>query len=192
MANITWALDPVHSEIDFKIKHLMISTVTGHFNKFNLVAETETEDFNTAKKVEFTADVSSIDTKHEQRNGHLLSADFFDVEEYPELKFIGKSYKIEDGEGKISGELTMHGITKPITLHVEFGGVIQDPYGQTKAGFTVTGKLSRKEFGLSWGAVSETGNVLLSDEVKINAEIQLIKQQAQPVEEKELAEAENA
>ena len=170
----------------------MISTVTGHFNKFNLVAETETEDFNTAKKVEFTADVSSIDTKHEQRNGHLLSADFFDVEKYPELKFIGKSYKIEDGEGKITGELTMHGITKPITLHVEFGGVIQDPYGQTKAGFTVTGKLSRKEFGLSWGAVSETGNVLLSDEVKINAEIQLIKQQAQPVEEKELAEAENA
>ena len=192
MTNITWALDPVHSEIDFKIKHLMISTVTGHFNKFNLVAETETEDFNTAKKVEFTADVSSIDTKHEQRNGHLLSADFFDVEEYPELKFIGKSYKIEDGEGKITGELTMHGITKPITLNVEFGGVVQDPYGQTKAGFTVTGKLSRKEFGLSWGAVSETGNVLLSDEVKINAEIQLIKQQAQPVEEKELAEAENA
>ncbi len=191
MTNIKWALDPVHSEIDFKIKHLMISTVTGHFNKFNLVAETETEDFNTAKKVEFTADVSSIDTKHEQRNGHLLSADFFDVEEYPELKFIGKSYKIEDGEGKISGELTMHGITKPITLHVEFGGVIQDPYGQTKAGFTVTGKLSRKEFGLSWGAVSETGNVLLSDEVKINAEIQLVKQQAQPVEEKKLSAAEN-
>ena len=192
MTNIKWALDPVHSEIDFKIKHLMISTVTGHFNKFNLVAETETDDFNTAKKVEFTADISSIDTKHEQRNGHLLSADFFDVEEYPELKFIGKSYKIEDGEGKITGELTMHGITKPITLNVEFGGVVQDPYGQTKAGFTVTGKLSRKEFGLSWGAVSETGNVLLSDEVKINAEIQLIKQQAQPVEEKELAEAENA
>ena len=192
MTNIKWALDPVHSEIDFKIKHLMISTVTGHFNKFNLVAETETDDFNTAKKVEFTADVSSIDTKHEQRNGHLLSADFFDVEKYPELKFIGKSYKIEDGEGKITGELTMHGITKPITLNVEFGGVVQDPYGQTKAGFTVTGKLSRKEFGLSWGAVSETGNVLLSDEVKINAEIQLIKQQAQPVEEKELAEAENA
>ncbi|HWH62247.1 MAG TPA: YceI family protein [Ginsengibacter sp.] len=192
MTNIKWALDPVHSEIDFKIKHLMISTVTGHFNKFNLVAETETDDFNTAKKVEFTADISSIDTKHEQRNGHLLSADFFDVEKYPELKFIGKSYKIEDGEGKITGELTMHGITKPITLNVEFGGVVQDPYGQTKAGFTVTGKLSRKEFGLSWGAVSETGNVLLSDEVKINAEIQLIKQQAQPVEEKELAEAENA
>ena len=192
MTNIKWALDPVHSEIDFKIKHLMISTVTGHFNKFNLVAETETDDFNTAKKVEFTADISSIDTKHEQRNGHLLSADFFDVEKYPELKFIGKSYKIEDGEGKITGELTMHGITKPVTLNVEFGGVVQDPYGQTKAGFTVTGKLSRKEFGLSWGAVSETGNVLLSDEVKINAEIQLIKQQAQPVEEKELAEAENA
>lgn len=187
MANTKWALDPIHSEIDFKIKHLMISTVTGQFKKFDLVAETVTDDFSTAKKIEFTADVDSIDTNNEQRNVHLKSADFFNVEQYPQLKFTGKKYDVNDGEGTISGELTMHGVTRPVTLHVEFGGVVKDPYGQTKAGFTVSGKISRKEFGLSWGTVTETGNVVLSDEVKINAEIQLVKQVEELVEEEQLA-----
>lgn len=187
MANIKWALDPIHSEVIFKIKHLMISTVTGQFKKFNLVAETGTDDFNSAKNIEFTADINTISTNNEQRDGHLKSADFFNVEEYPQLKFTGKKYDVKDGEGTISGELTMHGITKPVTLNVEFGGVVKDPYGQTKAGFTVTGKISRKEFGLSWGSVTETGNVVLSDEVKINAEIQLVKQVEELVEEEQLA-----
>jgi polyisoprenoid-binding protein YceI len=187
MTNIKWALDPIHSEVIFKIKHLMISTVTGQFKKFNLVAETGTDDFNTAKKIEFTADIDSIDTNNEQRNGHLKSADFFNVEQYPQLKFTGKKYEVKDGEETISGELTMHGITKPVTLNVEFGGVVKDPYGQTKAGFTISGKISRKEFGLSWGTVTETGNVVLSDEVKINAEIQLVKQVEELVEEEQLA-----
>jgi len=187
MANTKWALDPIHSEVIFKIKHLMISTVTGHFKKFNLVAETATDDFNTAKKIEFTADINSIDTNNEQRNGHLKSADFFNVEQFPQLKFTEKKYDVNDGDGTISGELTMHGITKLVTLNVEFGGIVKDPYGQTKAGFTVTGKISRKEFGLSWGTVTETGNVVLSDEVKINAEIQLVKQVEELVEEEQLA-----
>jgi len=187
MANIKWALDPIHSEVVFKIKHLMISTVTGQFKKFNVVAETGTDDFNTAKNIEFTADVDSVDTNNEQRDGHLKSADFFNAEEYPQIKFTGEKYEVNDGEGTISGELTMHGTTKPVTLKVEFGGVVKDPYGQTKAGFTVTGKISRKEFGLSWGAVTETGNVVLGDEVKINAEIQLVKQVEAVVEEEQLA-----
>lgn len=187
MANIKWALDPIHSEVVFKIKHLMISTVTGQFKKFKVVAETGTDDFNTAKNIEFTADVDSVDTNNEQRDGHLKSADFFDVEKYPQLKFSGKKYDVNDGEGTISGELTMHGVTKPVTLKVEFGGVVKDPYGQTKAGFTITGKISRKEFGLSWGSVTETGNVVLGDEVKINAEIQLVKQVEAEVEEEQLA-----
>lgn len=187
MANIKWTLDPVHSEVIFKIKHLMISTVTGRFNKFNVVAETGTDDFNTVKKVEFTADVNSITTNNEQRDSHLKSPDFFNGEQYPQLKFIAKKYDVKDGEGTISGELTMHGITKPITLNVEFGGIAKDPYGQTKVGFTVTGKINRKDFGLSWGAVTETGSVVVGDEVKINAEIQLIKQVEALVEEEQLA-----
>jgi polyisoprenoid-binding protein YceI len=112
---------------------------------------------------------------------------FFNVEQFPQLKFTEKKYDVNDGEGTISGDLTMHGITKPVTLNVEFGGIVTDPYGQTKAGFTVTGKISRKEFGLSWGTVTETGNVVLSDEVKINAEIQLVKQVEELVEEEQLA-----
>jgi polyisoprenoid-binding protein YceI len=190
MANIKWSLDPHHSEVTFKVKHLMISTVTGHFKKFNVVAETETDNFDTAKKIEFIADIDSVTTHNEQRDGHLKSADFFDVEKYPQLKFSVKKYDVEDGEGKISGDLTMHGVIKPITLNVEFGGIAKDPYGQTKAGFTITGKINRKEFGLSWGAVTETGNVVLSDEVKINAEIQLVKQVEQEVKSKQLAEQE--
>ncbi|HSQ44468.1 MAG TPA: YceI family protein, partial [Ginsengibacter sp.] len=106
MANIKWALDPIHSEVNFKIKHLMISTVTGQFKKFNLVAETGTDDFNSAKNIEFTADINTISTNNEQRDGHLKSADFFNVEEYPQLRFIAKKYDVKDGEGTISGELT--------------------------------------------------------------------------------------
>lgn len=176
MANIKWALDPNHSEVGFKIKHLMISTVNGRFKKFNVVAETEGEDFTGVKNLEFSADIDSIDTNNEQRDGHLKSADFFDAEKFPQLKFVGKKYDIEGNEGKISGDLTIHGVTKPVNLYVEVGGVTQDPYGNTKAGFTVDGKLNRKEFDLSWGVVTDAGSILLADEVKIFAEIQLAKQ----------------
>ncbi len=183
MSTIKWNLDPTHSEITFKVKHLMISTVTGQFKKFNLEGETETNDFNTAKKIEFTADVDSIDTNNEQRDAHLKSADFFKAEEHPQIKFSGKKYEANGNEGKLYGDLTIAGTTKPVTLNVDFGGTVVDPYGQTKAGFTVTGKISRKEFGLTWNAVTEAGNVVVSDDIKINAEIQLVKQQQQQEQE---------
>lgn len=183
MANIKWVLDPSHSEVSFKVKHLMITTVTGHFKKFDVLAETETESFDKVKKIEFSADVTSVDTNNEQRDGHVKSADFFDVEKFPALTFSLGNYDVKGEEGKITGNLTMHGVTKPITLNVEFGGIVKDPYGQTKAGFTISGKLSRKDFGLTWGAVTEAGNVVLSDEVKINAEIQLVKKVEALVEE---------
>jgi polyisoprenoid-binding protein YceI len=183
MSTIKWTIDPTHSEVTFKVKHLMISTVTGQFNKFNLEGETETNDFNTAKKIEFAADVDSIDTNNEQRDAHLKSADFFKAEEHPQIKFSGKRYEANGDEGKLYGDLTIAGTTKPVTLNVEFGGIVVDPYGQTKAGFTVTGKISRKEFGLTWNAVTEAGNVVISDDIKINAEIQLVKQQQEKEQE---------
>ncbi|MFL5807967.1 MAG: YceI family protein [Flavisolibacter sp.] len=174
---IQWKIDPAHSEIQFKVKHLMITTVTGYFKKFDLEVETETEDFNTAKRIEFTADIDSIDTNNAQRDTHLKSADFFDTENHQQLKFVGRKYEGKGEEVSLQGDLTLRGITKPITLNVEFGGIVVDPYGQLKAGFTVTGKLSRKEFGLTWGAVTEAGHVVVSDDIKIHAEVQLIKQQ---------------
>jgi polyisoprenoid-binding protein YceI len=173
---ITWKSDPAHSEIQFKVKHLMITTVTGHFNKFDLTVETETEDFNTTKKIEFSADINSIDTNNEQRDTHLKSSDFFNADEHEQLKFSGHDFEKSGNLEKLHGDLTIRGVTKPITLNVEFGGIVVDPYGQTKAGFTVTGKVSRKEFGLLWNAVTEAGSVVVSDEIKINCEIQLIKQ----------------
>jgi len=174
---IQWKIDPAHSEIQFKVKHLMITTVTGYFKKFDLEVETETEDFNTAKRIEFTADIESIDTNNAQRDTHLKSADFFDSENHQQLKFVGRKYEGKGEEVSLQGDLTLRGITKPITLNVEFGGIVVDPYGQLKAGFTITGKLSRKEFGLTWGAVTEAGHVVVSDDIKIHAEVQLIKQQ---------------
>ncbi len=174
---IQWKSDITHSEVLFKVKHLMITTVTGHFNQFDILVETETDDFNTAKKIEFTADIASIDTKNEQRDTHLKSADFFDSENHPQIHFKGHQYTGKGDEGKVHGDLTIRGITKPVTLHVEHGGTVVDPYGQTKSGFTISGKISRKEFGLIWNAVTEAGSVVVSDEIRLLAEVQLVKQE---------------
>jgi polyisoprenoid-binding protein YceI len=176
MSTIKWVIDPTHSEILFKVKHLMITTVTGHFRKFHLEVETETDNFATAKKIEFTADIDSIDTNNEQRDAHLKSADFFSAEEYGQLRFTGNRYEADGDDAKLHGELTIRGITRPITLNVEYSGTVVDPYGQTKAGFTVTGKISRKEFGLTWSAVTEAGSIVVGDEIKVHAEMQLVKQ----------------
>lgn len=173
---IKWKIDPAHSEIQFKVKHLMITTVTGYFKQFDLDVETETEDFATAKSIEFTADINSIDTNNAQRDTHLRSADFFDAEQHGQLRFVGNKYEASGDEAKLHGELTIKGVTKPLTVNVEFGGIVVDPYGQTKAGFTVNGKISRKEFGLTWNAVTEAGQIVVSDEIKLHAEIQLVKQ----------------
>jgi polyisoprenoid-binding protein YceI len=175
---IKWTIDTTHSEIQFKVKHLMISTVTGSFKNFNLTVETSNEDFNSVKKIEFTADVNSIDTNNTQRDEHLKSADFFDAGNFNQILFVGNKYESNGDEATVSGDLTIKGVTKPVTLNVEFGGIVVDPYGQTKAGFTVSGKISRKEFGLTWSAVTEAGSIVVSDDIKIQAEIQVIEQQA--------------
>jgi polyisoprenoid-binding protein YceI len=171
-----WKIDPAHSEIQFKVRHLMVTNVTGYFRKFDLDVETENEDFNTAKKIEFTADLNSIETNNEQRDTHLKSDDFFNAEKFKQIKFVGKEYKADGDEGTLTGDLTIRDVTKPIQLNVEYGGSVVDPYGQSKAGFTVTGKLSRKEYGLVWSAVTEAGQVVVSDDIRLHCEIQLIKQ----------------
>lgn len=175
MATI-WKLDPTHSEVQFKVKHLMITTVTGYFKQFDLEVETEGDDFTKASRIEFTADINSIDTNNQQRDTHLKSADFFDAENHGQLRFSGKTYQSNGDEGSLQGDLTIRGITKPVTVNVDFGGIVVDPYGQTKAGFTVSGKISRKEFGLTWSAVTEAGQVVVSDDIRVQCEIQLVKQ----------------
>ncbi len=173
---IKWKMDPAHSEVQFRVKHLMITTVTGYFKKFDVEVETEGDDFTKSKKIQFTAEVDSLETNNEQRDTHLKSADFFDAENNKQIKFIGNAYEKLGDEYKLRGDLTIRNTTKPITLSVEYGGIVKDPYGQTKAGFTVDGKISRKEFGLQWNAITEAGQIVVGDEIKVHCEIQLIKQ----------------
>jgi polyisoprenoid-binding protein YceI len=170
-----WAIDPSHSEIQFKVKHLMITTVTGSFKEFNADVELEGDDLTNAQ-VSFWANTASIFTNDEKRDAHLRSGDFFDSEKFGKLSF--KSTKVE-GSGdswKVTGDLTIKDVTKPVTLNVEWSGEAKDPWGNTKAGLNLRGKIDRKEFGLTWNAALETGGVLVSDEVRIQAEVQLAKQ----------------
>jgi len=176
MATVTWALDPTHSEIQFKVKHMMISTVSGEFTKFEASLETEEEDFTTAR-VRFSADVATINTKNEQRDGHLKSADFFDAENHPVLTFDGAGLQHKSGDSyTLKGNLTLKGETRPIELEVEFAGAIKDPYGYTRAGFEVSGKINRKDFGLSWSALTEAGGLVVGDEVRLAANVEFIRQ----------------
>ena len=174
MENTKWTIDPTHSEVTFKVKHLMISTVTGNFKVFEGQAETASEEFKSVKNIRFSSDVNSVNTNNEQRDEHLRSEDFFAAKENPEIIFQADSFEATDG--KIAGQLTIRNTTKPVTFDVDFGGVVVDPYGQTKAGLTVSGKISRKEFGLTYNAVTEAGNVMVSDDVRLNAEVQFTKQ----------------
>lgn len=175
MATINWALDPTHSEVLFKVKHLMISKVTGQFTRFDATVQTEEDDLATAK-INFTAEIDSISTNNEQRDAHLKNGDFFDAENHPKLTFVSSRLeKISDEEYKLHGTLTMRGNSKEVVLDVEYGGTTQDPWGNTRAGFTVEGKINRKDFGVSFGAVSETGGVMLGEEVSIIAQVQFVK-----------------
>jgi polyisoprenoid-binding protein YceI len=176
MSIVKWKLDQAHSEITFKVKHLLITTVTGRFNKFNVELETENEDFLSASKIVFTADVNSIDTNNEDRDKHLRSEDFFHGDKHSEITFTADEYFTMGTEAMLNGLLTIRGVQRPIIVEVEFGGLVKDGYGQIKAGFSVSGKISRKEFGLIWSMVTESGNVVVGDEVKFLGEIQLIKQ----------------
>jgi len=176
MTNQTWALDPTHSELQFKIKHLMISTVSGQFNQFKATVETDNDDFTKAK-VHFEATVNSISTNNEQRDAHLKNGDFFDTEKYPVITFDSERMeKTNEDEYKIYGTLNMRGVSKKIILNTEFGGITKDPWGNTRTGFSVSGKINRQDFGMSFGTVSETGGLLLGDEVKINANVQFVKE----------------
>ena len=175
MSSIKWVADPTHSEISFKVKHMMMTNVTGTFGQFSVDAETEAEDFSSAK-VSFAAQIASINTGNEQRDGHLKSADFFDTEKNPELKFVSTSMTKKDDENYVlNGDLTIGEVTNSVSLDVEFGGINKDPWGNQKAGFSINGKINRKEFGLTWNAALETGGVLVSEDVKLAAEIQLVK-----------------
>jgi polyisoprenoid-binding protein YceI len=176
MATTKWALDPTHSEIGFKVKHLMFTNVSGNFKTFTVTAETDGDNFGNAK-VEFSADTDSISTNNEQRDQHLKSADFFDAASFPKVSFSAtKLADAGDGNFELTGNLHLHGVVQPVKLAVEFGGIVKDPWGNIKAGFSINGKINRKDFGLNWNAALETGGVMVSEEVKINGEIQLVKQ----------------
>lgn len=172
----TYKIDVDHSDIMFKVKHLMISTVTGIFKKFDATLEVNEQDLSGAK-VWFEAEVDSVDTKNEQRDGHLKSDDFFNAEQFPKMTF--KSTRVEktgDDEYRLIGDLTIRDITKPVELKVEYNGSTKDPWGQERMGFEVTGKINRKEYGLKWSAVTEAGGVVVSDDVKLALNVQMVKQ----------------
>ncbi|MBS1751387.1 MAG: polyisoprenoid-binding protein [Bacteroidetes bacterium] len=179
MANQTkWVLDPAHSEIDFKVRHMMITNVKGEFRAFNAVILTESDDFSKGS-VELNIESGSVFTNNTDRDKHLKSADFFDAENHRELKFTSSSLtKLDDDNYKLNGILDIRGIKKQVSFDVEFGGINKDPWGNLKAGFSLSGKINRKDWGLNWNAALETGGVLVSDEVRINAEVQFVKQAA--------------
>jgi len=171
-----YKIDPMHSEVTFKVKHLMITNVTGSFQQFDATMEANAEDFSDAI-ISFEADINSISTGNEQRDTHLKSDDFFSAEQFPKLSFTSTSFTHKGGSDYVlNGDLTIKGNTKPVSLNVEFGGRMTDFYGQDKAGFEISGKINRSEFGLTWSAVTEAGGVVVSDEIKLNLAVQMVKQ----------------
>ncbi|MBL7997198.1 MAG: YceI family protein [Candidatus Kapabacteria bacterium] len=175
MPTTQWIADTMHSDVHFKVKHLMITTVTGTFASYTVDMKSDAPDFSDAK-ISFTADTASISTGLEQRDNHLKSDDFFNAEQFPQMRFTSTAFtKKSDSQYTLTGDLTIRDTTKSITLDVEFGGTMVDFYGNTKAGFEITGKLNRKEFGLKWDAVTEAGGVVVSDEVRLALNIQLQK-----------------
>ncbi|HEX5554372.1 MAG TPA: YceI family protein [Chitinophagaceae bacterium] len=174
MSTKTWNIDPVHSEIHFRARHMVVSTVTGQFDRFDATAETEGDTPENAK-VTFTAETASVNTGTEQRDNHLRSDDFFNAEKFPTLTFKSTSFKnVKEDIYQLKGDLTIRDVTKPIELDVEYGGMITDPYGNQRSGFTVTGKVSRKDFGLRYNALLESGGAVVSDEIKINCHVEFI------------------
>ncbi|TDN83835.1 polyisoprenoid-binding protein YceI [Salegentibacter sp. 24] len=176
METTTWNLDPTHSEINFKVKHLMISNVKGEFQEFDGEIESIRQDFDKAK-LNATVKSDSVYTNNKDRDIHLRSADFFDTEKHKTISFVGTSFeKLDTDNYKLTGLLTIKGTAKEVNLDVDYGGMMKDPYGNQKAGFSFTGKINRKDWGLNWNAILEAGGVMVSDEVRINGELQFIKQ----------------
>lgn len=176
MVKTKWVIDPAHSEVHFKVKHLVISTVTGSFSKFEGSAYSSSNDFSDAE-IEFSAEVDSISTNQADRDAHLKSPEFFDAAKYPKINFKSREFKKKnDDTFTLTGDLTIKGITRSVTLEGEFGGTVKDPFGNFKAGFEITGKINRKEFGLTWNALTETGNMVVADEIKLHINVELVKQ----------------
>lgn len=175
MSTTKWALDPTHSELQFKVKHLMITTVTGSIKSFSAEVSSEGDDFTNAN-ISFSGEISSLDTGNADRDNHLKSADFFNAEAFPTMNFVSTTLEKDGADYIVKGDLTIKGETKSVKLTAEFGGIATDPWGNTKAGFTLSGKINRIDFGLTWNAALETGGVMVSEEVKILGELQFIKQ----------------
>jgi polyisoprenoid-binding protein YceI len=171
-----WKIDNMHSEITFKVRHMMISNVTGFFSEFDANIIAENEEFSNAK-FNFNASIDSIQTGVKDRDEHLKSADFFDSNQFPKLNFESTSIRnTGTNEFEVDGIMSIKGIEKPLSLNVHVAGVAVDPYGQTKVGMEITGKIKRSEFGLTWSAVTEAGNVVVSDDIHVHCELQFIKQ----------------
>ena len=176
MATTKWSIDPTHSEIGFKVKHMMFTNVSGKFLTYDATITTEGDDFENAA-IEFSGDIASIDTANADRDGHLKSTDFFDAENHPKLTFKASSFKkINDEKYEITGDLNIRGVAKTVTFPVEFSGILTDPWGNTKVGLSIEGKINRKDWGLNWNSALETGGVLVGEEVKLNIELQFAKQ----------------
>jgi len=176
MSTTKWVIDPTHSEIGFKVKHMMFTNVSGKFQKFDASIETEGDDFEGAK-IHFSGEIDSVSTGNADRDGHLLSADFFDAAQFPTITFESTSFtKVDEGDFELIGNLTLHGQTKSVKLAAEYSGQMKDPWGNTKAGFALSGKINRKDWGLNWNSALETGGVLVSEEVRLAVELQFIKQ----------------
>ena len=174
MATTKWAIDPTHSEIGFKVKHMMFTNVSGKFVTYDATIVTEDDNFENAD-IEFSADINSIDTNNADRDNHLKSADFFDAENYPKLTFKATSVTKNGDDYELTGDLSLRGITKSVKLQTEFSGLMKDPWGNTKAGLNISGKINRKDWGLNWNSALETGGVLVGEDVRLNIELQLIK-----------------
>lgn len=176
METTKWTIDNLHSEIGFKVKHMMITNVSGNFAQFNGSIQTEDHDFSKGQ-FEFSADIDSINTGVADRDGHLKSDDFFNAEAYPQLTFKSTGVKsLSNDELVIEGEMTIRDVTKPVALSAELSEIVVDPYGQTKVGMAINGKIKRSDYGLKWNAVTEAGSIVVSDEIKLNCEVQFVKQ----------------
>jgi len=174
---IKWGIDPVHSEIGFKVRHLMITNIKGIFREFDASIYTTGEDFMTVE-IDCWVNPDSLDTGVADRDAHLKSADFLDVEHHKQITFTGNTYEEVDHDGsyELYGELTLKGVTRQVKLDVEFGGVVKDPWGNEKAGFKINGLINRKDWGLTWNMALEAGGILVGDEIKISCEVELVKQ----------------
>jgi polyisoprenoid-binding protein YceI len=171
-----WGIDTTHSEVHFKVKHMMVSTVTGAFKEFEGSMEMNGEDLKGAD-IMFSASIDSLDTNNEQRDAHLKSDDFFNATKFPTLNFKSTNMKkLSDEKYELIGDITIRDITKQISLSVDYIGTAVDPYGQTKSGFEINGVISRKEFDLKWNAITEAGGVVVSDEVRLALNIQMVQQ----------------